>query len=97
MSVTLSPSAPPSAAPRSAHAAVEKKGEECPRPTAENTRVTVVGEQRTPEDTLPREVLIDRIRAGDLIVFPYEGSHGWEFAEHVRSFLGHPVAERPLF
>ncbi|MER8068888.1 hypothetical protein ABTZ59_11425 [Streptomyces sp. NPDC094034] len=41
---------------------------------AENTRVTVVGEPRTPEDTLPRDVLIDRIREGGLIVFPYEGS-----------------------
>ncbi|MFE7567063.1 hypothetical protein ACFU76_08870 [Streptomyces sp. NPDC057539] len=96
MSVTLPPSAPPSAAPRSAHAAVEKRGERCPRRTAESTRVTVVGEPRTPKDTLPREVLIDRIRAGDLIVFPYEGSHGWEFAAHRHSFLGRPVAERPL-
>ncbi|MEV6425065.1 hypothetical protein [Streptomyces sp. NPDC051662] len=48
----------------------------------------------TPEDTLPRDVLIDRIRAGDLIVFPYEGSYGWEFAVH--SFLGRPVAEHHL-
>ncbi|MFE2746728.1 type III PLP-dependent enzyme [Streptomyces scopuliridis] len=73
---------------------VEKWGEECPRPTAENTRVTVVGELCTPEDTLLRDVLIDRVRAGDLIVFPYAGSYGWEFAMH--SFLGHPVAERHL-
>ncbi|MFE3139154.1 hypothetical protein [Streptomyces scopuliridis] len=73
---------------------VEKWGEDCPRPTAENTRVTVVGELCTPEDTLLRDVLIDRVRAGDLIVFPYAGSYGWEFAMH--SFLGHPVAERHL-
>ncbi|MFE9885778.1 hypothetical protein [Streptomyces scopuliridis] len=73
---------------------VEKWGEECPRPTAENTRVTVVGELCTSEDTLLRDVLIDRVRAGDLIVFPCAGSYGWEFAMH--SFLGHPVAERHL-
>ncbi|MFI5758658.1 alanine racemase [Streptomyces sp. NPDC051569] len=73
---------------------VERWTEDCPRPTAENTRVTVVGELCTPEDTLLRDVHIDRVRAGDLIVFPYAGSYGWEFAMH--SFLGHPVAERHL-
>lgn len=73
---------------------VEDWPEECPRPCAEQTRVTVVGELCTPEDTLLRDVLVDRIRAGDLVVFPYAGSYGWEFAMH--SFLGHPVAERHL-
>ncbi|WP_330174681.1 alanine racemase [Streptomyces sp. NBC_01498] len=69
-------------------------GEECPRPTAEHTRVTVVGELCTPEDTLLRDVLVERVRAGDLVVFPNAGSYGWEFAMH--SFLGHPVAGRHL-
>ncbi|MFJ2442382.1 alanine racemase [Streptomyces sp. NPDC087658] len=73
---------------------VEEWDESCPRPAAENTRVTVVGELCTPEDTLLRDVHIDRVRAGDLVVFPYAGSYGWEFAVH--SFLGHPVAERHL-
>ncbi|WP_219686872.1 type III PLP-dependent enzyme [Streptomyces anatolicus] len=73
---------------------VEDWPEECPRPRAEGTRVTVVGELCTPEDTLLRDVLVDRVRAGDLVVFPYAGSYGWEFAMH--SFLGHPVAERHL-
>ncbi|MFJ9212490.1 diaminopimelate decarboxylase [Streptomyces sp. L-9-10] len=54
---------------------------------------SAAGEPRTPEDTLPRDVLIDRVRAGDLIVFSYADSYGWEFAVH--SFLGHPVAGRP--
>ncbi|MFE4368596.1 hypothetical protein ACFRMN_10180 [Streptomyces sp. NPDC056835] len=76
--------------------AAPKWGERCPRPTAENTRVTVVGEPRSPEDTLPRDVLIDRVRASDLIVFPYAGSCGWEFATHSLLGLGHPVAERRL-
>ncbi|MEE1942391.1 alanine racemase [Streptomyces sp. TRM 70361] len=65
-----------------------------PRPEAAGERVTVVGELCTPEDTLLRDVLVDRVRAGDLVVFPYAGSYGWEFAMH--SFLGHPVAERHL-
>ncbi|MFJ4920320.1 type III PLP-dependent enzyme [Streptomyces sp. NPDC088725] len=73
---------------------VDDWAEDCPRPAAENTRVTVVGELCTPEDTLLRDVLIDRVRAGDLVVFPYAGSYGWEFAMH--AFLGHPVAERHL-
>ncbi|GAA3128988.1 hypothetical protein [Streptosporangium carneum] len=64
------------------------------RPAVENARVTVVGELCTPEDTLLRDVRVDRVRAGDLVVFPYAGSYGWEFAMH--RFLGHPVAERHL-
>ncbi|MGK5532698.1 type III PLP-dependent enzyme [Streptomyces sp. URMC 129] len=73
---------------------VEDWPESCPRPAAENTRVTVVGELCTPEDTLLRDVRVDRVRAGDIVVFPCAGSYGWEFAMH--SFLGHPVAERHL-
>lgn len=71
---------------------VDHWAEECPRPSAEDVRVTVVGELCTPEDTLLRDVRVDRIRAGDLVVFPYAGSYGWEFAMH--AFLGHPVAQR---
>ncbi|WP_326595443.1 alanine racemase [Streptomyces sp. NBC_01803] len=73
---------------------VENWPESCPRPAAERTRVTVVGELCTPEDTLLRDVRVDRVRAGDLVVFPFAGSYGWEFAMH--SFLGHPVAGRHL-
>ncbi|MDB1089976.1 type III PLP-dependent enzyme [Streptomyces sp. ACA25] len=73
---------------------VEHWAERCPRPTATDTRVTVVGELCTPEDTLLREVHMDRIRAGDLVVFPRAGAYGWEFAMH--AFLGHPPAERLL-
>ncbi|SCK08907.1 type III PLP-dependent enzyme [Streptomyces sp. WMMB 322] len=71
---------------------VEDWPEGCPRPAAEDVRVTVVGELCTPEDTLLRDVHVDRVRAGDLVVFPNAGSYGWEFAMH--RFLGHPVAER---
>ncbi|MGK5498321.1 type III PLP-dependent enzyme [Streptomyces sp. URMC 125] len=73
---------------------VDRWPEGLPRPEAAGARVTVVGELCTPEDTLLRDVRVDRVRAGDLVVFPYAGSYGWEFAMH--SFLGHPVAERHL-
>ncbi|WP_245681428.1 alanine racemase [Actinomadura kijaniata] len=73
---------------------VEEWPEDCPRPEAADTRVTFVGELCTPEDTLLRDVRVDRVRAGDIAVFPYAGSYGWEFAMH--SFLGHPVADRVL-
>ncbi|MFJ6213387.1 alanine racemase [Streptomyces sp. NPDC092296] len=63
-----------------------------PRPVAAEVPVTVVGELCTPEDTLLRDVRVERVRAGDLVVFPVAGSYGWEFAMH--SFLGHPVADR---
>lgn len=73
---------------------IENWPEDCHRPAAEDTPVTVVGELCTPEDTLLRDVRVSRVRAGDLVVFPYAGSYGWEFAMH--RFLSHPVAERHL-
>jgi diaminopimelate decarboxylase len=63
-----------------------------PRPEARDVPVTVVGELCTPEDVLARDVQVERIRAGDHIVFPQAGSYGWEFAMH--QFLGHPPARR---
>lgn len=73
---------------------VDRWEEGCPRPEATHTPVTVVGELCTPEDTLLREVRMTRVRAGDLVVFPYAGSYGWEFA--MPHFLGHPPAERMM-
>lgn len=67
---------------------------ELPRPEAVAAQVTVVGELCTPEDTLLREVHMERVRAGDLVVFPYAGSYGWEFA--MPNFLGHPAATRQM-
>ncbi|GAA2718634.1 MULTISPECIES: alanine racemase [Streptomyces] len=73
---------------------VEDWPEGCPRPEAAGVPVTFVGELCTPEDTLLRDVRVERVRAGDIAVFPCAGSYGWEFAMH--SFLGHPVADRIL-
>lgn len=62
------------------------------RPEVCDDLVTVAGELCTPEDVLARDVHVDRVRAGDVLVFPQTGSYGWEFALH--SFLQHPVAPR---
>jgi diaminopimelate decarboxylase len=64
------------------------------RPELCRTRVTVAGELCTPEDVLVRDVFVDRIRAGDLVVIPQAGAYGWEFA--FQAFLGHPPATREV-
>jgi diaminopimelate decarboxylase len=63
-----------------------------PRPKAERTAVTVAGELCTPEDVLARDVTVDTVRAGDVLIFPNAGSYGFEFA--MPAFLGHPPALR---
>jgi 2-[(L-alanin-3-ylcarbamoyl)methyl]-2-hydroxybutanedioate decarboxylase len=63
-----------------------------PRPALPAGPVTVVGELCTPEDTLARDVTAPPVRAGDVVVFPFAGSYGWEFA--MPDFLGHPRAGR---
>lgn len=65
-----------------------------PRPELRDTAVTVAGELCTPEDVLVRDVVVDRVRAGDLVVVPQAGAYGWEFA--LQSFLGHPPATRDI-
>lgn len=71
---------------------VDEWREPGPRPEATGTAVHVAGELCTPEDVLARDVQVDRIRAGDLVVVPNAGAYGWEFALH--SFLGHPPPTR---
>lgn len=65
-----------------------------PRPEVRDALVDVVGELCTPEDVLVRDVVVDRVRAGDLAVLPQAGAYGWEFA--LSSFLGHPPATRAV-
>lgn len=64
------------------------------RPERRDVTVTVSGELCTPEDVLARDVAMDRIRVGDLLVFPQAGAYGYEFA--LRDFLGHPAPGRRL-
>jgi diaminopimelate decarboxylase len=63
-----------------------------PRPELRQASVNVVGELCTPADVLTRNIYVDRIRPGDIVVFPRAGSYGWEVALH--NFLGHPSAPR---
>lgn len=62
------------------------------RPEIRDAPVTVVGELCTPADVLARDVLVQRLRVGDVLVFPRAGSYGWEMS--VQEFLGHPRAAR---
>jgi diaminopimelate decarboxylase len=66
--------------------------EDCARPELRNSKVTISGELCTSEDTLARDVYVERIRPGDLVVFPLAGAYGWECAMH--EFLAHPIADR---
>jgi diaminopimelate decarboxylase len=65
-----------------------------PRPELRDALVTVAGELCTPEDVLARDVAVQRVRAGDLVVLPQAGAYGWEFA--LQPFLGHPPATREV-
>jgi diaminopimelate decarboxylase len=63
-----------------------------PRPGAGGEPVTVCGELCTPEDVLARDVRVESLRAGDVLVFPNAGAYGHEFA--MPAFLAHPAAPR---
>lgn len=71
---------------------VENWGEPFARPGREDVTVTVCGELCTPEDVLVRDVVLDRVRVGDVLVFSQAGAYGYEFA--LRDFLGHPAPSR---
>ena len=62
------------------------------RPERTGAAVTVSGELCTPEDVLVRDVVLDHVRVGDVLVFPQAGAYGYEFA--LRDFLGHPAPTR---
>ncbi|MEV4646034.1 type III PLP-dependent enzyme [Saccharopolyspora sp. NPDC049357] len=65
-----------------------------PRPEVSGP-VTVVGELCTPKDVLARDVPVERIRAGDVLVFSHAGAYGWEISHH--DFLSHPHPEHVFF
>ncbi|MGH3698676.1 MAG: type III PLP-dependent enzyme [Pseudonocardiaceae bacterium] len=58
------------------------------RPEVRRATVDVVGELCTPRDVLAREVWVERLRVGDVVVFPLAGAYGWEISHH--DFLSHP-------
>jgi diaminopimelate decarboxylase len=67
---------------------VDRWALQCPRPGLCDEPVTVVGELCTPKDILARDVVVTRVRAGDVLVFQHAGAYGWEISHH--DFLSHP-------
>jgi diaminopimelate decarboxylase len=57
------------------------------RPQVRAERVDVVGELCTPRDVLARDVPVDELRAGDIVVFGQTGAYGWDISHH--DFLRH--------
>ena len=62
-----------------------------PRPEVTGTEVDAVGELCTPRDVLARGQRVDRVRAGDILVFGRAGAYGWDISHH--DFLRHPPPE----
>jgi diaminopimelate decarboxylase len=58
------------------------------RPAVANDIVTVAGELCTPNDVLTRDQPVDRLRAGDVLVFPRAGAYGWDISP--LDYLRHP-------
>lgn len=62
-----------------------------PRLEAEREPITVVGQLCTPKDVLATDVPVERVRIGDLLLFPYAGAYAWHISHH--DFLRHPHPE----
>ena len=70
---------------------VERWRSAAARPQLRDEPVTVVGELCSPKDVLARDVVVPRVRAGDVLVFHHAGAYGWEISHH--DFLSHPHPE----
>lgn len=64
------------------------------RPMVQDARIDVAGELCNPRDVLSRDEPVERVRAGDVLVFANTGAYGWEVAH--RDFLAHPYPERVI-
>ncbi|GAA0527604.1 type III PLP-dependent enzyme [Paractinoplanes ferrugineus] len=62
-----------------------------PRPEVRDTEVDAVGELCTPRDVLARARHVERLRAGDILVFARTGAYGWDISHH--EFLRHDPPE----
>ena len=58
------------------------------RPGVRHGPVTVAGELCSPKDVLARDVVVDELRAGDLLWFHHTGAYGWAISHH--DFGTHP-------
>jgi 2-[(L-alanin-3-ylcarbamoyl)methyl]-2-hydroxybutanedioate decarboxylase len=75
--------------------AVDRWHSRAPRPELAHEPVTVVGELCTPKDVLARDVVVPRVRVGDVLVFHHAGAYGWEISHH--DFLSHAHPEHVFF
>jgi diaminopimelate decarboxylase len=66
---------------------VDRWRSRAPRPELRDEPVTVVGELCSPKDVLARDVVVARVRPGDVLVFHHAGAYGWEISHH--DFLSH--------
>jgi diaminopimelate decarboxylase len=57
------------------------------RPEVIDDTITVAGELCTPRDILARDAYVQRLRVGDILVFPRTGAYAWEISHH--DFLSH--------
>ncbi|MBF0840649.1 staphyloferrin B biosynthesis decarboxylase SbnH [Staphylococcus lentus] len=53
--------------------------------------ITLVGQLCTPKDVFAKDVHIDHLSTGDVIIFKYAGAYGWSISHH--DFLSHPHPE----
>jgi diaminopimelate decarboxylase len=67
---------------------VEQWPYDWPRPEALEQEVSVVGQLCTPKDVLAFDAPVERVRCGDVLVFPYAGAYAWHISHH--DFLRHP-------
>jgi len=62
------------------------------RPEISDSPVTIAGQLCTPNDVLARDVVVPRLRAGDILLFSHAGAYGWAISHH--DFLSHPHPEQ---
>ena len=58
-----------------------------PRPELRQAKVTVVGQLCTPKDVLASDVPVQRVRVGDVLLFPLAGAYAWHISH--TGFLRH--------
>ncbi len=58
------------------------------RPEARNVRVNVAGQLCTPKDVMAKDAPVERVRVGDVLLFPYAGAYAWNISH--QNFLMHP-------
>lgn len=65
------------------------------RPELSDSPITLCGELCTPKDVLAKQVQVENIRVGDVVMFEKAGAYGWHISHH--DFLSHPHPERIYF